>query len=69
MNGPVPRTVREPALLNARLAEGLTYRHWEAWRDSPDVRSRKLALKAKCFGVVAFDRIMRYPYESWSRRS
>lgn len=50
---------KQMVLHRARAAEYLTWRHWDAWRDSPDVGSRKLALMAKCFGIVAFDRILR----------
>jgi hypothetical protein len=43
----------------ARSLEGMTYRLWEEWRDAPDPFSRKLALKAKTFAVVVFDRCLR----------
>lgn len=36
----------------------LTYRHWLAWKDSSDPRSRVMALKAKVYGLIAHDKIM-----------
>ena len=51
--------MKQLTLYHARIAEYLTWRHWEEWKDSPVVGSRKLALKAKCHGIVAFDRVLR----------
>jgi hypothetical protein len=36
----------------------LTYRHWIQWRNSPWAGQRQLALKAKTFGLITYDRIM-----------
>lgn len=51
--------ILQRALGMARDAEWVTYRHWVEWKDSEFAETRQLALKAKCHGLVAFDRIMR----------
>lgn len=45
--------------LIAHIAEGETHRLWTRWRDSEVPETRRMALKAKAHGVVAWDRIMR----------
>lgn len=55
---------RELILSSARTAEWFTYRHFEDWKNDPCVGTRKLALKAKCYGIVTFDRVMRIPYDA-----
>jgi len=35
-----------------------TYRHWESWGDSKDPGTRRLAIKAKTYGLIAYDRFM-----------
>lgn len=58
------KAMRDTYLIAARDAEQLTYRHWDAWRDSSRVGTRKLALKAKCHGICAFDRMLRLAYKN-----
>lgn len=51
-------------LLRAALeADWCTYKHWERWKDSKNPQKRRLALLGKAHGVVAYDRIMRIPYD------
>lgn len=40
----------------------VTYRHWEAWKDSENPGTRSLALKAKTHGLIAYDRLMAVNY-------
>lgn len=42
----------------AHVSQETMYKVWTRWRNSPDVYKRQLALKAKCFAVVYWSRIM-----------
>ncbi|MNJ09298.1 hypothetical protein D3C77_34400 [compost metagenome] len=35
-----------------------TYRLWYRWQDSQVAETRRMGLKAKTFGLIAYDRIM-----------
>lgn len=42
----------------AHVSQETLYKVWIRGRNSPDVYTRQLALKAKCFAVVYWSRIM-----------
>lgn len=41
----------------------LTYRLWERWKDLDNPDSRRLAIKAKTYGLIAYDRTMCTVYD------
>lgn len=49
--------------MNLRLQAALTcmwctYRHWEKWKDSNNPVVRGHSIKAKTYGLIAYDRVM-----------
>lgn len=45
-------------LRTALVSMNCTYRLWVQWKDSDNPTTRGYALKAKTYGLIAYDRVM-----------